>query len=397
MSRKISFGSFCVHEGVEQRTTKPHVLPIYATSSFVFENINEGMDIFSGKSKGDVYGRYGNPTINTIQKKLAALEVFGSELETEGVLCSSGMSAISTLILSCLKAGDKVLTQGNIYGGTTELFLKILAKFSVEPVFVDLSDEAALETAVQDHPEIKMVYFETPANPTLDCVDIEFIVAFAKRHGLLTAADNTFCTPYLQQPLNLGADFVVHSTTKFLNGHGNGLAGIIIGKDVEFMRTKVWQAMKLLGTNCNPFDAWLINNGLKTLELRMDRHCSNALAVANFLEQHQAVLKVNYPGLASHAHHEIAKKQMSQFGAMLSFELKGGYQAGIDFMNRIKLCVLAPTLGDVDTLVLHPASSSHINIPKELREKNGITDGMIRLSVGIENVEDLIADLELGL
>ena len=390
----MSFGSFCVHEAEEARTTKPHVLPIYATSSFVFENIEEGIDIFSGKTKGDVYGRYGNPTITTMQNKLAALEVFGTDIEADGVLCSSGMSAISTLILACLKAGDKVLTQGNIYGGTTELFIKILAKFDIEPIFVDLGDEAALEQAVQDHPAIKMIYFETPANPTLACVDIDLIVAFAKRHNLMTAADNTFCTPYLQQPLKLGADFVVHSTTKFLNGHGNGLAGIIIGRDKAFMREKVWQAMKLLGTNCNPFDAWLINNGLKTLELRMNRHCSNALAVAKYLDAHPAVAKVNYPGLESHPHHNIAKKQMSKFGALMSFELKGGFKAGVDFMNKVKLCVLAPTLGDVDTLVLHPASSSHINIPKELREENGITDGMIRLSVGIENEVDLIRDLE---
>ncbi len=394
MPSKLSFGSFCVHEAEEVRNTKPHVLPIYATSSFVFEDIEEGMDIFSGKRTGHVYGRYGNPTIDTMQNKLAALEVFGSDLKASGVLCSSGMSAISTLILACLKAGDKVLTQGNIYGGTTELFIKILAKFSIEPIFVDLNNETEIEEAIKAKPSIKMIYFETPANPTLACVDVKSIAELGKKHNVLTVADNTFCTPYLQQPLLMGVDFVVHSTTKFLNGHGNGLAGIIISTDLDFMKAKVWQAMKLLGTNCNPFDAWLINNGLKTLELRMDRHCSNAMAIATFLEAHPAVAKVNYPGLKSHPHHSIAKKQMRQFGALMSFELKGGFDAGVKFMNKVKLCVLAPTLGDVDTLVLHPASSSHINIPKELREKNGITDGMIRLSVGIENEADLIADLQ---
>lgn len=394
MASNLSFGSFCVHEFPDSKTTKPHVLPIYATSSFVFDNIEESMEIFKGNKEGHVYGRYGNPTINTVENKLAQLEVFGSDLEATAVLCSSGMSAISTLMLACLKAGDKILTQGNIYGGTTELFLKILSKFDIEPIFVDLNDLDAVGAAIKNNPGIKLVYFETPANPTLDCIDIKAIVDLAKTKNLITVADNTFCTPYLQQPLLLGADFVIHSTTKYLNGHGNGMAGLIVGLDKEFMRTKVWQVIKLAGTNCNPFDAWLINNGLKTLELRMDRHCNNALAVANYLESHEKVSKVNHPGLASHKHHEVATKQMSQFGAMLSFELKDGYQAGVNFMNKVKLCVIAPTLGDVDTLVLHPASSSHINIPKELREKNGITDGMIRLSIGIENEKDLIADLD---
>jgi methionine-gamma-lyase len=391
---KVRFGSFCVKEGQDTRTTKPHVLPIYATSSFEFEDIQQGINIFEGKEEGHVYGRYGNPTVNTIEQKLAQLEVFGSDDQAAAVMFSSGMSAISTLLMSCLRPGDKVLTQGNIYGGTTELFTKVFANYQIETILTDLTDAETTEDTIKQDPSIKMIYFETPANPSLACIDIAKMAEIAKRHDLLTVVDNTFCTPYLQQPLNMGIDFVLHSTTKYLNGHGNGIAGVVISKDIDFMKEKVWTAMKLIGTNSNPFDAWLVNNGLKTLELRMDRHCTNAMQVAQYLQDHPKVAFANYPGLKTHPHHDIAAGQMSQFGGMLSFELKGGLDAGLHFMNSIQFCTLAPTLGDVDTLVLHPASSSHIKVDKAVREANGITDGLIRLSTGIENVEDIIDDLE---
>lgn len=397
MAKNIGFGSLCVHEQKDQRTTRPHQLPIYATSSFDFETIDQGIDIFLGKEKGHVYGRYGNPTIDTVAEKIAQLEAYNLDISAKGILCSSGMSAISTLLLAVLQKGDKVLTQGNLYGGTTELLTKVLAKFGVDILMTDLQNLDKVESLLQSDPAIKLVYFETPANPTLACVDIEALASLAKKHDCLSAVDNTFCTPYLQQPFKFGVDFIVHSTTKFLNGHGNSIAGIIIGKDAEKMDQSIWTTMKLAGTNCNPFDAWLINNGLKTLEIRMDRHSSNAMAVAQFLEQHNKVSKVNYNGLTNHPDHELAKKQMSDFGGMLSFELKDGLQAGINFMNKIQFCSLAPTLGDVDTLILHPASMSHINIPKALRLKNGITDGLVRLSIGIENVEDIINDLDQAL
>ncbi len=394
---KVRFGSFCVKEGKDTRTTKPHVLPIYATSSFHFEDIQEGIEIFKGNANGHVYGRYGNPTVNTIEQKLASLEVFGSDDQASTVMFSSGMSAISSLLLSCLKAGDKVLTQGNIYGGTTELFTNIFSNYNIETVLTDLTDTEKVDEVIKQDAAIKMIYFETPSNPSMACIDIAKIVEVAKQNSVWTAADNTFCTPYLQQPLNMGVDFVIHSTTKYLNGHGNGIAGAVISKDIQFMKEKVWTSMKLLGTNSNPFDAWLVNNGLKTLELRMDRHCDNAMKVATYLQEHPKVAYVNYPGLKTHPHHDIARSQMSQYGGMLSFELKGGLDAGLKFMNAIEFCSLAPTLGDVDTLVLHPASSSHIKVAKEIREANGITDGLIRLSVGIENVEDIIEDMSKGL
>lgn len=394
MDEKTKFGSLCVHELKDKRTTKPHQLPIYATSSFEFENINQGIDIFSGKATGHVYGRYGNPTIEAVAEKIARLEAFGLNMEAHCILTSSGMSAISTLAMATLKSGDKILTQGNLYGGTTELFMKTLQPFGVQTIMTNLKELDKVEQLVKNDPAIRLIYFETPANPSLACVDIEALAQIAKRHDRLSAIDNTFCTPYLQQPFRFGVDFVIHSTTKYLNGHGNSIAGAIVGKDITFMKEKVWQVMKLAGTNCNPWDAWLINNGIKTLELRMDRHCANAMTIAQFLEKQSQVKKVNYNGLPSHEDHHLAKKQMKNFGGMLSFELNGGLEAGIAFMNKIRFCILAPTLGDVDTLILHPASMSHLNIPKEIRERNGITDGLIRLSVGIENVEDIIIDLE---
>ena len=397
MSQKVSFGSLCVHDEKPTINTLPHQLPIYATSSFDFETIKQGMDIFTGQEEGHVYGRFGNPTIDVVANKLAALESYGLDMEPGCLMTSSGMSAITTLMLSVLKQGDKILTQGNLYGGTTELFSSILKPYGIEMIMTDLKDLDRVGNILLQEPRVRMVYYETPANPTLACVDMEALNALAQKFSCYACADNTFCTPYIQQPLKFGADFVIHSTTKYLNGHGNSIAGALIGKDKELMNDRVWKTLKLAGTNCNPWDAWLTNNGLKTLALRMERHSQNALLIAQFLEWHSSIEKVNYCGLSSHPDHEIAKKQMSKFGGMISFELKGGLQAGIDFMNKIKFASFAPTLGDVDTLMLHPASMSHINIPKEIRMRNGITDGLIRISVGIEDVEDIIADLRQAL
>jgi len=386
--------SFVVKEPQDNRTTAPHVLPIYATSSFVFENIDQGVEIFKNIESGHAYSRYANPTVDTVARKIADLETLGLDMKAEAVLTSSGMSAISTLLLGLLKSGDTVLSQGNLYGGTTELLSAILQPLGVDTIFTDLRDLNGVEEILRSKPSVRLLYCETPANPTLACVDIAALSELAHRHDTLVAIDNTFPTPLLQQPFAHGVDFIIHSTTKYLNGHGNSIAGIIVGRDHELMRKKVWRAMKLAGTNCSPFEAWLTHNGLKTLALRMERHCANAGALADWLEQHPAVARVNYPGLPSHPDHQLAKRQMRGFGGMLSFELGGGLEAGLHCMNRIRFCTLAPTLGDVDTLILHPASSSHLNVSKEIREKNGITDGMIRVSVGIEHVGDIIADLE---
>jgi len=341
MSSKISFDSLCVKEYQRNESTKPHQLPIYATSSFNFDSLDQGIDIFTGKETGHSYSRYGNPTIDAVAGKIAAMEAYGTDLDAYGYLTSSGMSAISTLLIS-----------------------------TITPIFIDLRDKGLVAQMIDQHPEIKMIYLETPANPTLACIDIKWITDTAKEHQILTAIDNTFCTPINQRPLSLGIDFVIHSTTKYINGHGNSIAGIIVGHDQAYQK-KIWKAHKLIGTNCNPWDAWLINNGMKTLALRMEKHSANAMTIARHIENHSAISQVNYCGLPS--------------------------QGAINFINQLEFCSLAPTLGDVDTLVLHPATSSHLNVDKQMREANGVTDGLVRMSVGIENVEDIIGDIEKGL
>ena len=391
-NNQLSLGSLCVREFKEQKSTKPHQLPLYATSSFAFEDMQEGINIFTGKNKGHVYSRYGNPTVDTVANKLAALESYGSGKEGYAYMTSSGMSAIASVCMSILKSGDKILTQGNLYGGTTELFKKLFANMGVETIFIDLNDTQLIEDTLRKEKSIRAIYFETPANPTLACVDLNVISSLAKDHDVLTIIDNTFPTPYLQQPFKFDIDFVIHSTTKFLNGHGNSISGVVIGWREEYKK-KIWEVIKLAGTNSNPWDAWLLNNGLKTLAIRMDKHCTNAMAVSNYLESHNRVNYVNYIGLSTHPHHQIATSQMNGYGGMLSFEIQGGKKAALDFMDKLQLATLAPTLGDVDTLVLHPVTSSHLNVDKAMREANGITDGLIRISTGIEDANDIINDL----
>lgn len=391
------FGSTAIHAGHEQDPMYSHQVPIYASSTYVYDTAEQGMRRFSGKEEGFIYSRWGNPTIAEAENKITALEAFGLGIEAKGILHASGMAAISTLFLANLKAGDKVLSHYSLYGGSDEILQKVLPDFGVSPVIADLRQIDKVEDIIKQDKSIKMVYLETPANPTIQCVDIEALTSIAKRHNLIVACDNTFATPYLQQPFQYGVDFIVHSTTKFLNGHGTAIGGILIGRDVEFMNTKATKVHRLLGGNSNPFDAFLLITGIKTLEVRMERHCHNAMEVAHYLEGHSAVARINYSGLQSHPDHALAMKQMKHPGAMLSFELKGGLQAGIDFMNALKMCVRTVSLGTVDTLLSHPASMTHYSVSKEDREKYGITDGLIRMNVGIENVQDIIADLDQAL
>ncbi|MCX6319318.1 MAG: PLP-dependent aspartate aminotransferase family protein [Bacteroidetes bacterium] len=387
------WGSVAVHSGHRKDPNYAHQVPIYASSTYVFDTAEQGMRRFDGKEEGYIYSRWGNPTMTEAEEKIAALETFGLNMPVKGILHASGMAAISTLMLATLKPGDKILTHFSLYGGTNELVTKILPAFHIEARIADLRDLSLAEEELKADPSIRMVYLETPANPTIQCVDIEALTQLAKQYNCIVACDNTFATPYLQQPFQYGVDFVIHSTTKFLNGHGTAIGGILLGRDVEFMRTHCTKTHRLLGGNSNPFDAFLLIQGMKTLELRMERHCHNAMEVAGFLEQHPAVARVNYTGLASHPNHFIAMKQMRHPGPMLSFELKGGLQAGIDFMNRLNMCVRTVSLGTCDTLLSHPASMTHYSVPKEEKEKYGITDGLIRMNVGIENIQDIIADL----
>jgi methionine-gamma-lyase len=277
------------------------------------------------------------------------------------------------------------------------LFKSVLPQAGVTAIIIDMRDLNSVEEVIKKNPSIRLIHLETPANPTLQCIDIAGIAVLAKKYGAILTVDNTFATPYLQQPFKYGADFVFHSTTKFLNGHGTAIGGVLLGKDLEKMNTTVWKWHTLMGGNSNAFDAFLLSQGLKTLEIRMDRHCSNAMDVAHFLEKHDAVQKVNYNGLASHPDYAIAQKQMRHPGALMSFELKGGLQAGKTFIDKLNMCVRAVSLGTLDTLISHPASMTHSGLSPEERQKYGITDGLIRMSVGIENIQDILNDLDQSL
>jgi methionine-gamma-lyase len=397
-ARRFSgWSSLAIHGGHRKDPNYAHQVPIYASSTYVYDNAEQGMRRFSGKEEGFIYSRWGNPTMREAEEKIAAMEGFGLDTEITGILHASGMAAISTVLLATLKPGDKILTHYSLYGGTNELLNLVLPGLQITAVISDLRNLEKAESLIRSDPAIKMLYLETPANPTIQCVDIEELTRLAKQKNLVVACDNTFATPYLQQPFRYGVDFVVHSTTKFLNGHGTAIGGVLLGMDRELMKTRITKVHRLLGGNSNPFDAFLLIQGIKTLEIRMERHCHNAMEVANFLETHPAVSKVNYTGLASHPDHMTAMKQMRHPGGMLSFELKKGMQGGIDFMNKLQMCVRTVSLGTCDTLLSHPASMTHHGVPKEEKDKYGITEGLIRMNVGIENLQDIISDLDQAL
>jgi methionine-gamma-lyase len=397
------FSSVAVHGGHRDDPNYAHLTPIYASSTYVFDTAEQGMRRFSGEEEGYIYSRWGNPTITEAEEKISTLESFGirdengSPLLLKSILHSSGMAAISTLMMGTLKTGDKVLTHPSLYGGVHELVEKVLPPLGIESAIVDLRDLDKAEAAISSNSKIKMLYLETPANPTIQCVDIEQLTLLAKRNNVIVAVDNSFATPYLQQPFQYGVDYIIHSTTKFLNGHGTAMGGVLVGKNIDHMSGHMTKIHRLLGGNSNPFDAFLLTQGMKTLEVRMERHCSNAMQVAVFLERHPAVGKVNYLGLDDHPDHDTGAKQMRHPGAMLSFEMKDGLSAAKHFIDNLRMCIRAVSLGTCDTLLSHPASMTHYGVPREKREEYGITDGLIRMSVGIENVEDILADLEQAL
>lgn len=397
------FSSVAIHGGHEPDPNYAHLTPIYANSTYVFDEAEQGMRRFSGQEKGYIYSRWGNPTITEAEEKISALESFGlhdeagNPLELKTILHASGMAALSTLMIGTLRSGDKILSHYSLYGGTHELFEKVLPPLGIDVIIADLRNPDAAAEAVNADSRIKMLYLETPANPTIQCVDLEELTNLAKVKNLIVAVDNTFATPYLQQPFKYGVDYVFHSTTKFLNGHGTAIGGALVSKDVAHMSDHITKVHRLLGGNSNPFDAYLLSLGIKTLEIRMQRHCHNAMEVAGFLEQHPAVSKVNYLGLPAHPDFETAAKQMRHPGAMLSFEMKDGLQAAKDFIDKLQMCIRAVSLGTCDTLLCHPASMTHYGVPREKREQYGITDGLIRMSVGIENVQDIITDLNEAL
>ncbi|MCX7880449.1 MAG: PLP-dependent aspartate aminotransferase family protein [Ignavibacteria bacterium] len=379
----------CVHSGVKHYEFGPIVPPIYQTSTFAFRDADHGARLFKGEEEGFIYTRMRNPTIEALEDAVAELE-FG----TKSIACASGMAAISLVIFSTTKSGDHIISGKSVYGPITTLLGQIFSSYGLEVSFVDTSNIEEVKNSFRSN--TKLIFFETPGNPTLLISDIQVISKIAHTFGAKVVVDNTFMTPVLQNPLKLGADIVVHSMTKYLNGHADVVAGIVVFKDEnDYLHFRKFS--NHIGGVIDPFNAFLVHRGLKTLYLRMERHCSNALQVAKFLEQHPKVEKVWYPYLESHPQYELARKQSLGGGGMISIELKGGLSAGKALMNNISVWKLAVSLGGVESLIQHPASMTHSSMTPQLRAEAGITEGLVRLSVGIEDPEDLINGLEKGL
>ncbi|MEE9430880.1 MAG: aminotransferase class I/II-fold pyridoxal phosphate-dependent enzyme [Melioribacteraceae bacterium] len=388
-NKNLNIDSKCVHSGIGEYEFGPVVPPIYQTSTFKFESSEHGASLFSGEQKGYIYTRMLNPTVEAMEEAVAALEGGHKALG-----CASGMAAIHTVFAALLQAGDHVVCSKSVYGPTTTLLATLLTKFNIESTFVNTSDIKKVEEAIK--PNTKIIYIETPGNPTLETTDLQLVSDLAHKKNAVVVVDNTFMSPILQRPFEFGADIVVHSMTKFLNGHADVVAGIIVVKDDEAY-INMRKILNQLGGVIDPFNSFLVHRGLKTLAIRMERHSQSAMVIAEFLESHPKVEWVRYPGLKSFPQYDVAAKQHSAPGGMISFELKGGLDSGRVLMNSVEFCQLAVSLGGVETLVQHPATMTHLSMGKEARESAGITDGLVRLSVGIENVDDIINDLEQAL
>ncbi|MEO0206463.1 MAG: PLP-dependent aspartate aminotransferase family protein [candidate division WOR-3 bacterium] len=376
-----------VHGGVHHdEKTGAHVPPIYMTSTFVFKDVDHGARLFKGEEEGYIYTRLGNPTIDLLAEKMALLESAEA-----GLVFASGMAAVFAVILASCHSGDHIIVDKIIYGGTYTLCQNVLPRAGISTTFASPGDATQIKAAIR--PNTKLILIESPANPTLKINDIAYIAELCHQHKIMLCVDNTFATPYLQRPIELGADIVVHSATKYLGGHGDLIGGIALGKK-DFIESMFKMVARDIGGCISPINAWLILRGLKTLAVRMERHCANAMAIARFLKSHPKVERVYYPGLEDHPGHEIAKRQMRAFGGMVGFNLKGGREAGKILMNSVKVCTLAVSLGDTDTLIEHPASMTHCGYSDSDLIASGIDPGFVRLSVGIENIEDLIEDLK---
>ena len=384
---KSGFATRAVHVGAEKNMYGTLAAPIYQTSTFIFENAEQGGRRFALEEEGYIYTRLGNPTCNAVEQKVASLE--GAEA---CVSASSGMGAITSAIWVCVQAGDHIVAGKTLYGCTYAFMEHGLKRYGVEVSFVDMRDPKEVEKAMR--PNTKLVYVETPANPNMHVADIEAIAEITHRHeGCRLMVDNTFCTPYLCRPLEHGADMVVHSATKFLNGHGDVIAGFVVGTKEYIDQVRLLGIKDLTGSVLGPFEAFLINRGLKTLHVRMDRHCENAQKVAEYLEKHPKVESIAYPGLKSFPQYDLAKKYMKKPGSMIAFEVKGGLEAGRNLINNVHLCSLAVSLGDTETLIEHPASMTHSPYTPEERAASNIPEGLVRLSIGLEDAEEIIADL----
>jgi methionine-gamma-lyase len=378
-----------VHAGMRRWEHLPVATPIFQTSTFSFRDADHGASLFAGSEPGYIYSRMLNPTVEALERCVADLEGGFA-----GLACGSGMAAIHTTLAALLESGDHVICSDAVYGPTCTLIESVMARFGVESTMVDTSDARAVAAAFR--PNTRVVYLETPGNPTLVVSDIASIAAMAHERGAVVVVDNTFMSPILQQPLSHGADVVVHSLTKFLNGHADVVGGMIVVRD-EARYVEFRKILNHLGGVLPPFESFLVHRGIKTLAVRMERHCASALRVAKYLEGHEAVEWVRYPFLPSHPQHELSTRQTSGGGAVVSFELKGGIEAGRQMMNSVRLCTLAVSLGGVETLIEHPASMTHASMGPKARQRAHISDGLVRISVGIESVDDLLADVEQAL
>jgi methionine-gamma-lyase len=383
------FNTKLIHAGQNADPLGSATVPIYQTSTFSFESAEEGAKCFSGESDGYIYTRIGNPTISALERQIAILENgYGA------IAVSSGMAAVTTIYLALLSTGDHIVSTDAIYGPARGVMEKQFVRFGIESSYINTADPETIRKAIR--PNTKVLYIETPANPTMDMTDLAACSQIAKEHGLILVVDNTFCSPYLQNPLDLGADIVFHSMTKFINGHADIVAGIIIGKE-KSLTDKLRNMMINMGCNMDPHQAYLVLRGLKTLGIRIDRAQENSMKVAQFLENHPKVAWIKYPGLVSHPQYELGQKQMRGPGAVISFGLKSGYDGAKILMNNLHLALLAVSLGGVETLIQHPASMTHSKVSEEEKQKAGITNDLIRMAIGIEDAHDIIEDLTNGL
>ncbi len=393
--QNLGFATLCIHgkkhldKHQGERPIRAVSTPIFQSSTFAFESVAHGAAVFRGEDSSYVYTRLGNPTQSALETEMAYLEKGEAALAL-----ASGMAAATTAVLTCCRNGDHIVSGDTLYGGTHQLFTQTLPRMGITVTEVSALDPANFAAAITK--QTRLIYLESPANPTLVLSDIPAIAAIAHEHGIPVLVDNTFCTPYLQNPLELGADIVLHSATKYIGGHGDTVAGILVSKADWIMGARM-ETLRDVGGCISPFNAWLLLRGLKTLPVRMDRHMENAMEIAHFLSYHPKVNRVIYPGLKTHPQHELAKQQQRGFGGMISFMVQGGREPGGIVMDNVKLCTLAVSLGDVDTLIEHPASMTHSTYSEEDLVRVGIDPGMVRLSVGLENVEDIIADLRQAL
>ena len=386
--QEFGFETQAIRTQLERTQFQEHSVPLYLTSSFVFEDAEDMRASFAEEKDRNIYSRYSNPNTNEFIQKICKME--GAE---SGFAFSSGMAAVYSTLAALLNSGDHIVSASSVFGATHSLFINYFPKWGIETSYFDIDKPETIESFIK--PNTKILFAESPTNPAVDIIDLELLGAIAKKHDLILIIDNCFATPYLQQPIKWGANLVVHSATKLIDGQGRVLGGITVG-DAELIQ-KIYLFSRLTGPSLSPFNAWVLSKSLETLAIRLDRHCENALKVAEFLEGHPQVNKVKYPFLKSHPQYEIAKKQMKLGGNIVAFEIKGGIEAGRAFLDKIKLCSLSPNLGDTRTIVTHPASTTHSKLSVEERLAVSITDGLVRISVGLETVKDVIADLEQAL